>query len=315
MINDLKFVLGGVSEKGILPAFSHFKIENHTIRSCNGTIGKCSPIAIPINCTPKAKEFFYAVSNCDELITFTLADNRLVITSGAYTAVVPIILDETPHFLPEGEEFDVDGAGLYSAFSILKDLIGNDASRPWSNGVLLRGKSAYATNNVVLAQYWVGSKFPIDCTIPKETVNEVLRMPDHPTHCQIAKNSLTFHYKNGKWLRTQLFSSDWPNVDVILDQPFSYSELPTDFFEGLNKIEIFCEDNIVYFHEGEITTSMIPGFGSSYKLAGFEETGAYNIKMLKLLNGISNRFDFSSYPRPAGFVDANVRGVIIGCSQ
>ena len=54
MLKELKFVQGAVSSKDFIPALTHFRIENGTVRSFNGLLALCSPIALDIDCTPKA---------------------------------------------------------------------------------------------------------------------------------------------------------------------------------------------------------------------------------------------------------------------
>ena len=45
MLKALKFVQGAVSKKDLVPALTHFRIENGTVRSYNGMLALCTPIS------------------------------------------------------------------------------------------------------------------------------------------------------------------------------------------------------------------------------------------------------------------------------
>ena len=181
MLAELKFVQGAVAKKDFLPALTHFRIEDGRVRSFNGTLALSTPIQFDINCTPKAEPFIKAIQNCKETVTMTMTPaGRLGIKSGSFKAFIECVEEENYHAEPEGEEFDIDGEALLKALQAVAPFIGDDASRPWSNGVLLKGQSAYATNNVMLVEYWTGTTFPIVCNVPKVAIREMLRIGEAP---------------------------------------------------------------------------------------------------------------------------------------
>ena len=314
MLTELKFVQGAVAKKELIPTLTHFRIEGGTVRSYNGTLALCSPIDLDIDCTPRADPFVKAIQNCKETVTMQLTPaGRLGIKSGAFKAFIECVEEETPHVMPEGEEFDIDGEELLAAIKVISPFIGDDASRPWSNGVLLKGQSAFATNNVSLIEYWVGSVFPIVCCVPKIAIREMIRINEPPERAQVNDVSISFHYKDGRWIRTALLDIGWPDLNKVLDVSANPVAIDERIYEGLNIIKPFVDKHErVYISNGVMATTLIEGEGASFDIDDFPYEGVYQLKILNLLKGVATSIDFTSYPRPCIFYGERLRGAIIG---
>jgi len=314
MLKELKFVQGAVAKRDFLPALTHFRIENNTVRSFNGTLALSSPIKLDIDCTPKAEPFVKAIQNCKETVSMAMTPTgRLSIKSGSFKAFIECVDHATPHVQPEGEEFDIDGEALLKALKTISPFIGDDASRPWSNGVLLKGQSAFATNNVSLIEYWVGSTFPIVCNIPKVAVREMLRINEAPVCAQLNDKSISFHYTDGRWIRASLLEIGWPDLARILDVQCNAKPITDTLYEALEVIKPFVDKlERVYITDNVITTTLVEGEGASYEVPEFHYEGVYQLRILNLLKGVAKTIDFSSYPKPCIFYGDNLRGAIIG---
>jgi hypothetical protein len=315
MLRELKFVQGAVAKKDLLPAMTHFRIEGGTVRSYNGVLAISCPIPLNIDCCPKAVPMVKAIGNCQEATTISLTPTgKLSIRSGKFRALVETIQGETPHVQPAGERFDFDGAKFVEACSLLEPFIGADASRPWTNGVLLEGQSAYATNNTCLVQYWMGTPFPLRVNVPRAAIREVLRVEEPPTHGQVDAGSITFHYTDGRWIRSQLLNVEWP-MDLIanlLDRPNNPTPVPEGFFEGLAVIKGMADGTSrVYLKDGALRTHADHDEGAAWDV-DLPAEGLYNLNMLSLLDGVVNRIDLSLYPGPALFFGEKLRGAIVG---
>ena len=324
MLKELRFVMGAVAKKDLLPAMTHFRIENGHVRSYNGVLAISSPIALDIACCPRADAMVKAIASCQEATMISVTPNgRLSIKSGKFRAIVDTIQGQTPHVEPAGDHIQFDGEALLGAFKVLEPFIGTDASRPFTNGVLLDGGSAYATNNTCLVQYWIGpGAFPVRMNVPRAAIKEVLRVDEAPTHGQVTPDSITFHYTDGRWIRSQLLNTEWP-MDLISGlfeprdeqgQPVQVNPqpLPEDFFTGLAQVKAQVDGaSRVYILDGALRTHTDPDEGSCYELdLGVE--GLYNLHMLSLLEGVVSTIDLSRYPAPALFFGDKLRGAIIG---
>jgi DNA polymerase III sliding clamp (beta) subunit (PCNA family) len=315
MLQELKFVQGAVGKKDLIPEMTHFKIQNGRINSFNGHVALSTTIQLDLDCAPKASTFLKAVSSCDDTVALTMMKNgKLSVKAGKFKAFIDCVEDTSPHVLPEGTMLHVDGAKLLTALKTLSPFMGDDATRPWSNGILLKGPSAYATNNIILMEYWTGTDFPITCCIPRFAVREMIRINLVPVAAQCSDNSITFFYEGDKWLRTSLLSTQWPSaIEQILGEEAAPSPVEWSFFEALETLKPFSDElNRVYFTEGVMRTSLDADVGAVHDYPGLPAQGTFAIEKLLSLSPVAQLFDFSSYPKPCLFYGDNLRGAIIG---
>jgi hypothetical protein len=315
MLKSLKFVQGSVAKKDFLPALTHFVIEFGKVRGFNGVLALCSPIPFDIACRPKADDLIKAIAVCDDTIQLNMtANGRLLVKSGKFKMHVNCVMEESPHPLPEGQFIQFDGVALLAGLKAVEPFIGSDASRRWANGVLLRDGSLFATNNVMLVQYWVGTVFPSVVNIPAVAVKEMIRINEPPLYAQLAEGSITFHYEGDRWLRTQLYDTDsWPNLAKVLDRPSVQQPIEEGFFEALDVIKPFVGKlGTVIFREGQLTTHTEDSEGAQFDIADFIAEGRYNIAHLELLKGSAKTIDWTGYPGPCMFQNGMLRGAIIG---
>lgn len=313
MLKELKFVQGAVSRKDLVPAMKHFAIESGHVRSYNGVLALSSPIPFDIDCYPRAETLIKAISNCEETVTLSMTPaGKLRVQSGLFRALISCVEKSEIHIRPSGKMVTCDSEALLKGFKILENIIGDDASRPWANGILLRGQSAFATCNVVLCEYWLGADFPT-VNIPLAAVREVVRIGEAPSHLQIDETSVSFHYSDGRWIRTQLFSTEWPDLSRILDRSVNATPIDERIFDAMDKLRPFVDKSgRVIFTADSVATHEGEDEGGRIELPGSTVTGIYSLEMIKLLKGVATSIDFSDYPNPCLFYGDRLRGAIIG---
>lgn len=316
MLKELKFVQGAIARKDFVQALMHFRIKDKTIKGFNGMIGLCSPIALDLDVTPKADQFAKAIQTCKDTIALHVTPKgKLSIKSGQFKAMIECIAPgEYPEILPEGEFVKLEGS-ILSAIKALAPFIADDASRPWARGVLFRGQSAYATNNIVLVESWLGSPFPLHVNIPKEAINELLRINEEPERVQISANRVTFHFSDDRWLCTQTLSTEWPHLEKVLDNPSNAQPLPAGLFQAVEELAPFTDKmERVFLHaDGKVSTSILDSEeGATIELDTVTFEGCYNYKHLLSIQDIATEMDFSLWPGPCLFFGDRVRGALIG---
>jgi hypothetical protein len=315
MLADLKFVQGAVAVKDYQPALTHFNIRDGRVLGFNGTIALSSPIHLDITATPQAKPFVKAIERCkDETTVIHLTPaGKLALKSGGFKAYVDCT-DETDildGIRPEGDEVQV-ADNFVACLKYLAPFIGTDASRPWATGVLLRGYSAYATNNIVVAEYWLGQGMP-EINLPSAAIAELIRIKEEPIKILMSENSVTFFFAKDRWMRTQILGLDWPDVSPLLERDSNLVPFPADFFEAVETITPFVkEEGRIYFREGYISTSPEEGEGASIEIEGLPSKGAFHHKHLLSLNGVAEKIDFTHHPQPCPFQGSKLRGIILG---
>lgn len=315
MLDALKFVQGAVSRKDFVAELTHFRIRGGRITGYNGKISISSPIDLDIDCCPKASAFVKAIQSCEETAQLHLtASGKLAIRSGRFRTHVDTIAESFVGVDPEGVRVEIDGQ-LMPALSKLFDFTSEDASRPWASGILLSGNSAYATNNVILVEHWLGYFFPYRINLPRYALKEILRIGEEPIGLQLTSNNATFHYAGNRWLRTQLHSTEWPDINAMLELiPPTVSTVPAGLFEALQTISPFVDElSRVYFLDGKICTLPTEASeGTCVDVLGLGAGPIFNASMLSSLEGIATRIGFEEYPRPCPFYGEKVRGLIMG---
>lgn len=317
MIDALRFVQGAIGTKDFVPALKHFYIHGGRITGTDGKMVLCSPIDFALDCCPLAEPFIRAIESCSDVITLDLTPaGRLSVKSGKVRALVPTIpLADYPVSEAEGERQELDPEKpLLEVLRNLFPLIATDASRQWATGILLKGSQAFATNNVVLAGAETGLPGGVLLNIPRYAIREMLRIGEEPTAISWTDYNVTFYYPEGRWLKTQLLTSEWPDVGAMIAHAHEVeTAIPQDFFAGLNTLKHFVDEhNTVYLLDGALCTTRKLEEGSSVQLEGITGPGSYNLSMLSLLEGLAQAIDFSSYPRPASFRGKIIAGIIVG---
>ena len=318
MLNALKFVRGAVAKKDYQPALTHFRIADGRVMGYNGTIALSSPIDIDFEATPKAIPFVKAIERCtdDTTVIHMTPGGKLALKSGRFKAYIDCATDGgiLDTIVPEGEVIPME-SGFIPGIKTLRPFVGTDASRSWAMGILLRGYSAYATNNIVLAEYWIGTSMP-DINLPVSAVSELARVGQDPTQVMLGERSVTFFFEGDRWLRSQLLSTDWPDVGGLLDKAFEGAnmvQVPKEFYEGIEIVAPFVDvAGQVYFRERTVATAPAGDVGASITLDGLPPFGAYHHKHLASLENAMLKIDFTKHPQPCPFIGDKLRGVLMG---
>lgn len=322
MLKELKFVQGAIKKNSLTPELEHYQIKNGRVTGFNGYMALSAPVPLDLEAKPKADMFYKALSACGEAVSLRITPaGRLHITSGGFKAFIPCIDKEVFEAAPQGARY-VCPAGLITAFKKLLPLVSEDASRPWAMGLLVDRGTYTATNNVVIIQVWDGHQLPtFNC--PRFAVAEVCRIGEAPIEVQIDSNSVTFHYEDGRWLRTQLLSQEWPadKMNSVLNIPNTQAPFPATLAPALERLAPFISSdwNPIYLREGAISTVLDDAQeeGVTIEALGVPGGPVFNSKSLRLIAGEVETIDFTLYPRPCIFYGQGgfSRGAIIGMSM
>jgi len=317
MLKAIKFVQGAVAAKDYLPELTHFRIENNHIRGFNGVMSLSSPIDLDLQISPKAVPFIKAIQTCKDTIQLHLTPTgKLSIRSGKFKAFIDCLPELFPDIQPTGQEVHLP-VGILKILKKLLPFIAEDASRPWARGILFRGQSAFATNNVVLVEHWLGGSFPIEINIPRSAVVELIRINEEPEYLQVAEDSCTFHFKGNRWLRTATCSIAWPEaVSQLLSTNLTPIKVPEGLWSAIEGIMPFTDDlGRVFMAPGIVTTNLSESEGASMEVAGLTHPACFHGKYLLLLKGIAETISFEQAPNPCPFYGKDLRGIIVGMRQ
>lgn len=319
ILASLKFVKGAIAKQDHIPILNKFRIKNGRVLGFNGSLAISSPIEMRLDVAPKALDFVKAIDACGDSpqIALQLAENgKLLVSAKGFRCFVEC--DNAalyPDVQPSGIVTSLAGCQILPAFAYLEKFIADDERRPWSCSLLLDQHSAYASNNVVILQYWLGGGFELRnrLAIPSSAIREVLRIGVEPVSIQYDSRSVTFHYKDSRWIRTAVIESPWPDVDRILDNPSSTQPWPftEELFAALEKILPFTDElNRVYFLGNQVSTLADPSDKGTTVKAICPDFGVYSAKQLLALRGVADKIAFLDYPASVAFWGKLTRGKI-----
>ncbi|MGL5736667.1 MAG: hypothetical protein ACRCYS_17525 [Beijerinckiaceae bacterium] len=315
MLDALRFVQGAIQKNGITPELEHFIIKDGRVTGFNGYLALSAPIDLTIEAMPKAQLFHKALQACGDTVAISQTKaGRLHIKSGGFGVYIPCIDQTVFEAKPEGVSYAAP-VGLAKAFARMLPFIGEDASRPWAMGLAIGSGTYTATNNVILLQVWDGHQLPtINC--PRFAVAEVARIKEDPVEIKVSDSSVSFIYADGKWLRSQVLSQEWPTekMNSILERPSNPAPLPAGFFEAVDQLAPFAMDGaaspVFVTEEGISTGAAGSEEGAFYSIKGLPAGQAFRLKALQLLKEEVSAIDFGI--SPALFFGSGSRGALIG---
>lgn len=317
MLDALKFAQGAMKMNAITPELEYYQIKNGRVMGYNGHMALSAPIDLELEAKPKAVLFHKAIQSCGETIAMGMTDGgRLSIRSGTFRAYLPCTEAPIYEAQPEGEVFP-GIPGLAEWCKKLLPIVSQDASRPWAMGMNLSAGTLQVTNNVSILQVWTGHSIP-STTIPRFAVAELARIKEDPASIQVSPSSVTFHFADGRWLRTQVLSDEWPAelVNNIFEKATEAAHghlpaIPAGLFEGLETIKAFvpAETTKVTFEDGILVTGS-EGAGASIEIEGLPAGPSFSSKVMGLLDGLMTNAAF--HAQPCLFTGPDLRGVILG---
>lgn len=315
MLEALKFASAAVGKRAFVEGATHFLIKDGMVRATNGVIAMAAPIPLAVECAPEAIPMVKAIGNCEDATQLTLlANGKLNIKSGAFKANIPCTDKISAHVDPVGEYYEINGAELIAGLKALNPFVGSDASRRWGMSVLIKNGSAYATNNVCIAQYWFGTPFPIDVVLSAEAVEALVKIKETPVRVQVKETSITFHYDSGCWMQSTTLVNEWPpSIDQVMDIESKPQAIDPALFAALVKLKPFATDSgRVYIEHGVVRTHADEAEGASYMLQDDSVHGIYALEILMMLKDNVDTADLTRYPEPCTFFGKNFRGVLMG---
>ena len=317
MIEALKFAARAVSRNDRVPGLQHFRIQAGRVTAFNGVLALSAPIAVSFDAAPLALPFLRALDACKSLVSITQESaSKLIVRSGPFKAAVPCVsVKDVPAIRPEGIDV-VAPAELLTTLAMLKPFICTDEQRRELCGILFAGESAYATNNVVLVERWLGTAFPYRLNVPDVLVDEALRIEEPPLRLQMTDSSVTLHYADGSWMRSQTNPTPWPDVAGVLDRTWDARrvEIPRDLRDACRTLAAFAgkDRRTTFFRGVDVATTFEDTLDTALVDVSAPDCGAYNTKYLSDVLSVADKIDFSAYPNAVSFSGDKLRGALCG---
>lgn len=282
-----------VNEKLGLPYETHIGLKDNWAIAFNGIIAAGCPINESLYCYPHNLMLIEALSKCDENYSLTQLDNgRLSIKSGKFKAVIPC-LDPV---LMQSAEPDIMLAPITDVFKTAIEAVGilasENAQHVLTASVLMNGQTVISTNRVMILEYWHGLDLPKNVPLPKQFVAALVKQKRPLVGFGFSRSSATFYFEGGAWIRTQLYSDEWPDISSILPRPANLWSVDPAFFKALEAIEPFSTDGNIYSDMNLLMSHADNGIGAEFEVSGIPKGFVYPIKQLKMIKPFAKKIDY-----------------------
>lgn len=246
-------------------------------------------------------------------LSLGLADGALAVSCGGFRARVPCIpLESVQPFAPDPAR--LPAPGLKEAFGSVAHIAANSGATVVESSLLLADNVITATNLKIVMQYWHGLDFGDTVfAVPRQLATAVLKATEPVTSVGWSDRTFTVYFESGAWLRSQLYSEEWPNVEKVFerrDASVIPQPLPADFFDAVSAVLPFAgelghirlEQDMVVCDNASQQCKGIPQFGEVVALSG---------ALLKHIAGRVNAVDWISDNRAVHFFGDSMRAGVI----
>lgn len=296
---------------------THVHIKDKWITAFNGILAVGHKCDNDIFACPQIKLTLAALSKCGQNIAITQLDNnRLSIKSDKFKAIIPCVatdLIEQP--VPDPPIAVIDNR-LKDAFGLMLD--SDNSQTIYSASVLLNGESLISSlAGAMLIEYWHGINLPIGLVIPKTLIVPITKINKKLTGFGFSSYSVTFHFEDESWIRSQLYAEQWPDISHIFDCKSNAWPFPADFFAGVAAVAPFGE-GMVYLTDERLRSHAQEGAGAEFEAPGMQGSWCYPAKQLTLLQPWATHVDFQAEGANGIILYAagkNARAVIAGVKQ
>jgi hypothetical protein len=287
----------------------------------DGQVSAGYPIVEELSVCPHWGQFSAALAKCGKTLAITETDaGRLSIKGDKLRAVVQCLpsSDMAPVY-PDalaGPATDI----LKAAFECCGVLVKESETRIIGASLLLENGQCTGTNGAAMLQFWHGVSMPCQAVIPKVFAAAVAKAK--PAIIGIGGtmgdngrlSSVTIHFDNGAWLKTQTYADPWPDVTPLFQQAF-YTQVPEGLFEAIATVAEFSDEGYVNFVDNAVWSHSSLEVGAQYDVPGLQGGKRFDGKLVKQVAPYVGSIDLTSYPDRAFFIAPEgiaVRGVIMG---
>ncbi len=315
LLEAIQFVGSILQEKGT-PNETHILISNGWCVAFNGIVASGCKVSLSFFAAPNYYLLEKALSKCGEYEIETLPTS-IVIKSGKFKAVIPCI---DPVYI-NVSGIDENKIAINDEFKKGLEITGALANENGQTihyaSILINGQSLVSTENgVMLIEYWHGCDLPTNIAVPKALVAPLTKTNKKLIGFGYSETSVTFYFEDESWIKSQLFSEKWPNVERILNVQSNPVEAPKELWEALSVVAPHSTDNLVYFDNDLLASHSNINMGASYTVKGLQRGPIFNIKQLAFIKDYVKTIDFfAEGGKMTMWYGDKCRGVIAGRVQ
>lgn len=300
-----------------------YVVKENMIYATDGRMWAAHPFPWPMSeafCV-SGPEFELLIERLPDPIQLYLEEAAVKLRSGRLSGAVKIIADlnDWPMSEPAGERIPLPEK-LLEGFRLLRPFISDNASRAFATCIHAANNTLYATNNIAIGAVLEVDLDEINVLIPHWAVDFVLARAEGLTHWSYGTgitgiDSVSFHWDNGAWIRTQLVDATFPpQAETIINEcGWAGIEITSEWREAF-KIVNDLSERAVMMYADRMTTKhghmdVVQEIETVVPPEGFS---CWDPKYLEPVIAVATHWQPDRYPKPAPFRGGGIIGVAIG---
>lgn len=244
----------------------------------NGIIAAGHPIPGDIVGYPHTKLFAEALDNTDKTFTLTRRDDgAFEVGSDKYTAIVPVMdPSKVIATFPDRKQAQFNDPAMFlEAIKIAMSVTVETGTTAAYSAVRFNENTFIATNGTVMLEVRHGNSLP-PVTVPRQFLAAIAKADKELDGVGLNGDwtTLTVWFKDGSWLRTNLYDKDLFSEDMlaIFYQNAEYAdgivhdEIPVKLWATVRAVLPWAEENKVRLRTGIVQTHADTHTGAALKL-------------------------------------------------
>lgn len=279
------------------------------------------PINTDLNVCPNLEKTIAALKICGRSFDITqLPEDAILIKSGNFRAkisCIPVELVPINELQPDIGQYVIDRRFTDALAGVSRIAVEN-ATRLVETSVFCRNGTVISSDGKILLEIFHGISFP-EIILPKHSASILAKTKKEPKLFGVSYNqenkisSITFHFEDKSWLKSQLYVESWPDINRILAATdFVLEDLPSDFFDACINISNFIDVGKPIFLEKEVIKNNINDNTASQVLkVGTTITAAFNPNYIKFLINYVDKIGYSERAHILYFYGKNARAALM----
>lgn len=310
LLDALNFVSVAQRDKGA-PYQRHTALGDNYATASDGVLSAGHRIVEDLQACPHTLSLIGALKQCQKALSVTQLDSgRLSVRSGPFKAFIACQPDATIANVAPDPACGYADNRLREALNMVSPLIVEESQRVVTASALIRNGSVIGTNGFVLIEYWHGIELPTTFIVPKLFINALKKIKKDIVSFGYSEKSLTVHFFDNSWLKTQVYVEAWPDCDAILNKEHKAAPLPADFFTAVRAITPFAQEGRLYLRKDKIQTEAEENAGASYDVPNLDVSIVLSTQGLALIDSIVQTIDLRGNSGMCHFYGNNIRGAI-----
>jgi hypothetical protein len=295
LLEAVKFI--SVTQKAIgTPNETHCSIGYGYLVAFNGVIAAGARVDTQLRACPHTLSFSAALAKCRGTVSFgleastNLTGERLRVTDNRFTAIIDTLeLSALSTATPDDLIVNVDNSllvALNTCCELLSDITVLGSS------LLLRANTCVTTNRIIVLEAWHGYDLPT-LTVPKEFIAAISKTGKDLDGLGFGRRTLTVWFTDGSWLRSQLYTDEWPSrLDHVLNEVAPLHVFDDAVSKAIAEVASFSDDMV------KVTREEVLAYAEKHERA-------------KITLDQAQRFSFSVNPKLFALVEKHLGAVDI----